>query len=43
MIAMVGSTLAFVLEGYLNMDRFGIMKDTLNDSYYDEKDTYFRK
>lgn len=42
LIGLSCTTTAIVLEGYLELSRFGVMKDTLNDGYYDENDSFYR-
>lgn len=41
-IGLCMSGIAFVLERYLNINRFGVMKDMINGEYYDQYDEYFK-
>lgn len=41
-LGLVCTTFALVFEGFLELDKFGIMTDTLHGGYYDENDTYYK-
>lgn len=36
------TTMAIFFEGYLKINKYGIMKDTLDDRYYDEYDSFYK-
>lgn len=34
--------MAIFFEGYLKINKYGIMKDTLDNRYYDEYDSFYK-
>lgn len=41
-VCLVSTTFAVVLEGFIDLHKSGVMKDTLNYEYYDDNDCFYR-